>query len=188
MATRLKVNILGLAGWHCTLGVGGGVGQRRPSGRRSGMREVDARALRAGSDAGSGWTKRKEIGARLIITHHPVMFRGRKNLREDDPEGRLLCELIREGIVLIAMHTNYDIAHPGVNDALASAFGLRDVRTVSVRNVRGRFERGKDAFGICRTDGIGVVRRSARLRRLRQNHSTSCGDGRFRRGLCFRCA
>lgn len=70
----------------------------------------------------------KEIGAGLIVTHHPVMFRGRKNLREDDPEGRLLCGLIREGIALIAMHTNYDIAHPGVNDALALAFGLRDVR------------------------------------------------------------
>ena len=69
----------------------------------------------------------KEIGAGLIVTHHPVMFRGRKNLREDDPEGRLLCSLIREGIALIAMHTNYDIAHPGVNDALAAALGLQDI-------------------------------------------------------------
>lgn len=68
----------------------------------------------------------REIGAGLIVTHHPVLFRGRKNLREDDPEGALLCELIRAGIALIAMHTNYDIAHPGVNDALAAALGLRN--------------------------------------------------------------
>lgn len=69
----------------------------------------------------------REIGAGLIVTHHPVLFRGRKNLREDDPEGALLCELIRAGIALIAMHTNYDIAQPGINDALAAALGLRNV-------------------------------------------------------------
>ena len=47
-----------------------------------------------------------------------------KTIRREDS----CAQLIREGIALIAMHTNYDIAHPGVNDALASAFGLRDVR------------------------------------------------------------
>lgn len=69
----------------------------------------------------------KSIGAGLIVTHHPVMFRGRKNLREDNPEGMLLCELVRAGIAMIAMHTNYDIAHPGVNDALAAALRLCNV-------------------------------------------------------------
>ena len=68
-----------------------------------------------------------EKGARLIVTHHPILFRGRKNLREDDGEGRLLCGLVRANIALIAMHTNYDNAHPGVNDALASALALSDV-------------------------------------------------------------
>ena len=41
-------------------------------------------------------------GANLIVTHHPILFRGRKNLREDDAEGRMLCKLIRAGIALIA--------------------------------------------------------------------------------------
>jgi len=69
-------------------------------------------------------------GAQLIVTHHPILFRGRKNLREDDPEGRMLCELIRGNIALIAMHTNYDNAQPGVNDALANVLKLRDVETM----------------------------------------------------------
>lgn len=68
------------------------------------------------------------VGAQMIVTHHPILFRGRKNLREDDPEGRLLCNLIRADIALAAMHTNFDNAHPGVNDALAQALGLRNVR------------------------------------------------------------
>lgn len=69
-------------------------------------------------------------GARLIVTHHPILFRGRKNLRETDGEGRLLCALVRSGVSLIAMHTNYDNACPGVNDALAEALGLRDVQAL----------------------------------------------------------
>ncbi len=67
-------------------------------------------------------------GAQLIVTHHPILFRGRKNLSETDGEGRLLCALVRSGIALIAMHTNYDNACPGVNDALADQLGLTDVQ------------------------------------------------------------
>lgn len=70
------------------------------------------------------------LGAQLIVTHHPILFRGRKNLREDDAEGRMLCGLVRANIALIAMHTNYDNACPGVNDALARALGLRDVEVL----------------------------------------------------------
>ena len=66
-------------------------------------------------------------GCQLIVTHHPILFRGRKNLLETDAEGRMLCALVRSGIAMIAAHTNFDNAHPGVNDALAAALGLEDV-------------------------------------------------------------
>ena len=69
----------------------------------------------------------RRLGANLIVTHHPILFRGRKTLREDDAEGRTLCELVRGGIALIAAHTNFDNAAPGVNDALAGRLGLTDV-------------------------------------------------------------
>lgn len=68
-----------------------------------------------------------EKNAQLIVTHHPILFRGRKNLREDDPEGRMLCRLIRANIALIAAHTSFDNAQPGVNDALAEKLGLTNV-------------------------------------------------------------
>lgn len=70
----------------------------------------------------------KRIGAQLIVTHHPILFRGRKNLCESDGEGRLLCALVRSKIAMIAAHTNYDNAAPGVNDALAGVLGLRDAQ------------------------------------------------------------
>lgn len=69
-------------------------------------------------------------GANLIVTHHPILFRGRKNLCEDDVEGRMLCKLVRSGIALIAAHTNFDNASPGVNDALAARLGLQNVQSL----------------------------------------------------------
>lgn len=70
------------------------------------------------------------LNAQLIVTHHPILFRGRRNLREDDAEGRMLCALVRSNISLIAMHTNYDNACPGVNDALATVLDLTDVHAL----------------------------------------------------------
>lgn len=67
----------------------------------------------------------KALGAELIVTHHPILFRARRNLREDDPEGRLLAELIRARVALIAMHTNFDNAENGVNRALCERLGMR---------------------------------------------------------------
>ena len=72
----------------------------------------------------------QNAGAHLIVTHHPILFRGRKNLCETDGEGRLLCALVRSGIAMIAAHTNYDNAHPGVNDALAAALGLENIEVL----------------------------------------------------------
>lgn len=71
-----------------------------------------------------------EKGANLIITHHPILFSGRKRLTEDDYEGRLLCEMIRNHMNLIAAHTNYDVAEGGVNDCLARALGLTNVTSI----------------------------------------------------------
>lgn len=70
-----------------------------------------------------------EIGAQMIVTHHPIFFRGRKNIREDDAEGAAVCSLIRAHLALAAAHTNFDNAYPGVNDALSEALGLENVET-----------------------------------------------------------
>ena len=68
----------------------------------------------------------ERLGAQLIVTHHPILFRGRKNLREDDAEGRLLAALVRARLAMIAMHTNFDNAEGGVNSALCARLGIRE--------------------------------------------------------------
>jgi dinuclear metal center YbgI/SA1388 family protein len=69
-------------------------------------------------------------GANLIVAHHPVIFKGITTLRQDTPQGDLLCRLIQNQIAVIAAHTNLDAAQGGVNDALAAALGLKQATTL----------------------------------------------------------
>lgn len=62
--------------------------------------------------------------ADLIITHHPLLFGGVKQIRYDTPEGAVLAQLIGERMNLIAAHTNLDSAPGGIGDSLALALGL----------------------------------------------------------------
>ena len=69
----------------------------------------------------------KRLKADLILTHHPLMYHARKNMREDDPEGEVLCALIRNNMSLIAAHTNLDRVAGGINDVLGNLFSLQDM-------------------------------------------------------------
>lgn len=62
----------------------------------------------------------KELGAQLIITHHPIIFHPIKRVNEDS----LVYHLLRSDIAVISAHTNLDIAQGGVNDLLAKRHRL----------------------------------------------------------------
>lgn len=62
------------------------------------------------------------LGAEVIVTHHPVIFRSVKRLLAGDPP----YEAAARGIAVISAHTCYDMAPQGVNAALADALGLRE--------------------------------------------------------------
>lgn len=64
-----------------------------------------------------------EIGADLIITHHPVIFGA---LKEFHPKNVAFLAA-EKGIAIISAHTCLDIADGGVNDCLAAALGLKNV-------------------------------------------------------------
>lgn len=67
-----------------------------------------------------------EWDADIMLTHHPVFFRGTKRISPHDPATAGAYMLIRHGIGLFAAHTNLDAAEDGVNDALAEAIGVKD--------------------------------------------------------------
>ena len=66
----------------------------------------------------------------LIVAHHPIFFKGVKNLSGDTPEGRSLLPLMRAGIAVYSPHTAFDNCPGGINDGLAMRFGLRNIRAL----------------------------------------------------------
>lgn len=76
-------------------------------------------------------------GVDLIVAHHPLLLRGVHAVTATDPKGAMVLELARAGIGLWAGHTNADIAHDGVGQALAEAFGLRDTTPMAERPGQG---------------------------------------------------
>lgn len=64
----------------------------------------------------------------LIVTHHPILFRGAKRLTTATPEGGMLWDLARAGIAVYSPHTAFDDAPGGINDLLAAKLGLIDVK------------------------------------------------------------
>ena len=66
-------------------------------------------------------------GYDTIITHHPLLFSPVRSLVESHPRERLLRASVREGISLIACHTNLDAATGGLADIAGRALGLQDM-------------------------------------------------------------
>ncbi len=82
-----------------------------------------------------------KCGCDLIVSHHPVMnctWHKVQNVRNDNPQGRMLIKMVRHGISAICMHTNLDAADGGVNDVLAEKLGLTDVKALNDEKI-GRF-------------------------------------------------
>ncbi len=63
----------------------------------------------------------------LILTHHPFIFSGQKQVLAGCYEGDLIMALARHNIAAMAAHTNWDNADGGINWALAEALALQNV-------------------------------------------------------------
>ena len=73
-----------------------------------------------------------EIGADLIVTHHPLIFgEDIKAVNENTETGRCLLTLMENGIAAINAHTNLDMAPGGVNDVLAQKLALVNIRVAT---------------------------------------------------------
>jgi dinuclear metal center YbgI/SA1388 family protein len=61
----------------------------------------------------------------LLISHHPILFKGLKKLAGQNYAARAVEKAIRNDIALYAIHTNLDNADTGVNKILAEKLGLK---------------------------------------------------------------
>lgn len=72
-----------------------------------------------------------EIGADLIVTHHPLIFQAPKSVTDGDSVGRCILFLASHGISAVNAHTNLDCAPGGVNDQLARMLGMQNVEVLN---------------------------------------------------------
>lgn len=68
----------------------------------------------------------EEMGAELIVSHHPLIFTPLRSLT-DKGSGKKALKMAESGIAAICMHTNLDIAKGGVNDVLLSLLGAEEL-------------------------------------------------------------
>ena len=74
-------------------------------------------------------------GCNLIVSHHPLLFRGLKTISDMTDVQRTVRKAIQKDIAVVSMHTNMDNAEGGVNHKMAEKLGLKDVQFMAPKTV-----------------------------------------------------
>ena len=87
-------------------------------------------------------------GYKLIIAHHPVIFRGLKRLTGETYVEQAVIMAIRRDIAIYAIHTNLDnVLQDGVNGEIAGRIGLIDTEVLSPLESSGDNGHGAGVIG-----------------------------------------
>ena len=85
-------------------------------------------------------------GCNLIVSHHPLLFRGLKTISDLTDVQRTVMKAIENRLCVISMHTNMDNAKGGVNYRIARKLELEDVQFFASKQVDG-IEAGSGVVG-----------------------------------------
>lgn len=96
----------------------------------------------------------KTAGADMLLTHHPMIFKGLKKVNTEDFTGKRVMFLIQADIAYYAMHTNFDVK--GMADLAAERMGLSDCQVLEATC---QDEQGTQGIG-----KIGMLSESMELR------------------------
>ncbi|GMA25638.1 GTP cyclohydrolase 1 type 2 [Luteimicrobium album] len=77
-----------------------------------------------------------EVGADLLVTHHPLLLRGVHSVAATTFKGAFLHRAIRAGVAVYTAHTNADAARGGVAEALAELVGVVDAEPLVPADTR----------------------------------------------------
>ena len=91
------------------------------------------------------------LGYNLVISHHPLIFRGLKKIMGRTPVERTVAMAIKHDITIYSAHTNMDSAWQGVSFKMADKIGMTDVEFLDDNRV--------DAYGANESTsaGCGVI-------------------------------
>lgn len=69
----------------------------------------------------------------LIVSHHPIVFRGLKSLTGKNYVERTVIKAIKHDIALYAIHTNLDNIYHGVNQKISEKLGLQNLHILATK-------------------------------------------------------
>ncbi|MBI5788763.1 MAG: Nif3-like dinuclear metal center hexameric protein [Candidatus Schekmanbacteria bacterium] len=72
-----------------------------------------------------------QIGAQLIIAHHPLIFTPIDNLTRQEPSSLLLKQIIQNNLNIYITHTNFDACVLGGSNLVADLLGLKNRKVLS---------------------------------------------------------
>ena len=87
-----------------------------------------------------------EKGCNLIVSHHPLLFRGLKTISDLTDVQRTVMKAIEHHVAVVSMHTNMDNARGGVNFRIAEKLGLQSPQFFAPKTVDG-IEAGSGVIG-----------------------------------------
>src|SRR6476620_11401702 len=76
----------------------------------------------------------KTRNCNLIMSHHPIIFRGLKRINGNNYVENIIIEAIKNDIALYAAHTNLDNVLLGVSGMIAKKLGLQDIQVLQPKN------------------------------------------------------
>lgn len=97
-----------------------------------------------------------ERGCQLIISHHPLLFHGLKQVCGQTAQARIVEKAIRNNIAIYSAHTNLDSIEGGINTRLAEKLRLTDIRLLDPESGLGAI--GKLPKVVPYPDFIGQIR------------------------------
>ena len=68
-----------------------------------------------------------EKGCDMVVTHHPLIFKGIRRINAGDPVGAAVMLAVRHGVAVYAAHTTADKVMAGVSGAMARRLGLKNI-------------------------------------------------------------
>ena len=66
-------------------------------------------------------------GCNMVVTHHPLIFKGLKRIQGGDPVSDAVIRAVRAGVAVYAAHTTADKVIAGVSGAMARRLELQDI-------------------------------------------------------------
>jgi len=72
-----------------------------------------------------------DMGAQLLLTHHPLIFHPLKKIDLKDPSAAAAALALKLGLTIISAHTNLDAALNGVSWSLARRLDLKEVKILA---------------------------------------------------------